>query len=75
MAEVVESPGFDMIADVFAHQTRAPFPVPLDEVVHGAAAFEAIVASARGQAGARVMTCHSHRALRSFRRRRHRHGR
>jgi predicted dehydrogenase len=59
IAEVIESPGFDMIADelnAFAHcvETGAPFPVPLDEVVHGAAAFEAIVASARTKQPVRV---------------------
>ncbi|HTZ03195.1 MAG TPA: Gfo/Idh/MocA family oxidoreductase [Xanthobacteraceae bacterium] len=55
-AEVIESPGYDMIAAelaAFAHSvdTGAPFPVPVGEVIHGVAAFEAIVASARsGQA-------------------------
>ncbi|MGC1778050.1 MAG: Gfo/Idh/MocA family oxidoreductase [Xanthobacteraceae bacterium] len=51
-AEVIETPGFDMIAAelaAFAHsiETGVPFPVPVDEVIHGVAAFEAIVASAR----------------------------
>jgi predicted dehydrogenase len=57
--EVIETPESDMIGaelSAFAHSiaTGAPFPVPLDEVVHGVAAFEAIVESARTNRPARV---------------------
>jgi predicted dehydrogenase len=50
--DVIETADFDMIGaelSAFAHSvaTGAPFPVPLDQVIHGVAAFEAIVESAR----------------------------
>ncbi len=54
--EVVRSPGFDTLnaeLTTFAACVRdhKPFPVPLDEVLHGVEVFEAIVESARtGQA-------------------------
>jgi predicted dehydrogenase len=35
--------------EAFAHanRTRTPFPIPPEEIVHGVAAFEAIVRSAK----------------------------
>jgi predicted dehydrogenase len=50
--EILEYPGFDMLraeltAFASAAAGRASYPVPLDEVLHGMAVFDAIVASAR----------------------------
>jgi predicted dehydrogenase len=49
--EVIENRGFNTLVaelDAFAAAIRgeAPYPIPADEVLHGVAAFEAIVRSA-----------------------------
>jgi predicted dehydrogenase len=49
--EVTETPGFDMLRaelEAFAASiaTGRPFPTPLDQIMHGVAVFEAVVASA-----------------------------
>ncbi|MBX6426332.1 MAG: Gfo/Idh/MocA family oxidoreductase [Variibacter sp.] len=51
-AEVIESPGFNMLGaelSAFARSIRedAPYPVDLEEVLHGMAVFDAIVESGR----------------------------
>ena len=50
--EISEHPGFDMLNAELTEVARAirerrPYPVPLDEVLHGMAVFDAIVAAAR----------------------------
>jgi predicted dehydrogenase len=50
--EISEHPGFDMLSaelTAFARAIgeRTPYPVPLDEVLHGMAVFDAIVEAAR----------------------------
>lgn len=50
--QTVEHPGFDMLKaemEAFAHaiEGRAPYPMPMSEVLHGMAVFDAIVESAR----------------------------
>jgi predicted dehydrogenase len=50
--EISEHPGFDMLnaeltAFARAIRERTPYPVPLDEVLHGMSVFDAIVAAAR----------------------------
>ncbi len=50
-AEIIESPGFNGLRaefEAFAAAIRgeAPYPIPPDQVLHGVAAFEAIVESA-----------------------------
>jgi predicted dehydrogenase len=55
-AQVTETPGFNMLtAELEAFATaiteRRPFPTPLDQIMHGVAVFEAVLASAaRGEA-------------------------
>ena len=51
--EITEHPAFDMLQaemEAFAHsiRDRTPYPVPISEVLHGMAVFDAIVESARG---------------------------
>jgi predicted dehydrogenase len=50
--EIVESPAFDMLnAELVAFarsiSQKTPYPVPIDEVLHGMAVFDAVVRSAR----------------------------
>jgi predicted dehydrogenase len=58
-AEVSENPGFDMLnAELvaFAQAIRggSPYPVPIDEVLHGVSVFDAIVESAKTRSIVRV---------------------
>jgi len=50
--EIIESPAFDMLhAELveFAHciEQKRPYPVPIDQVLHGMAVFDAVVRSAK----------------------------
>ncbi|MDO8533298.1 MAG: Gfo/Idh/MocA family oxidoreductase [Xanthobacteraceae bacterium] len=50
--EIIETKGFDMVRaalEAFAHAIRSktPFPIPPEQIVHGVAAFVAIVRSAK----------------------------
>jgi predicted dehydrogenase len=50
--EIIERPGFDMLhaeltAFARAIRDRTPYPVPIDDVLHGMAVFDAVVKSAK----------------------------